>query len=108
MGHMLKHRAKDDKWRLYTTISEGWLTDWLTADEMKRELAEQYSSEARLKVIEAYWTFPHGYYDQATHKRLTNFPAMVEFTDWHLQALKGDDYYGAVFSKYKELTGKEQ
>lgn len=104
MSQMLQHREKDDKWRLYTTISEGWLTGWLTADNMKRVLEDQYQIDYRLKVIEAHWTFPHGYYDRSTQKRLTNFPAVVAFTDWHLKALRSKDYESELNKKYQELA----
>lgn len=105
MSHVLKHRVKDDKWRLWTTISDGWLTEWLTADDMKHELAEQYQTDYRVKVIEAFWTFPHGYYDKDTRSRHTNYAALEAFTEWHLAALRSDDYYAALDSKFTELTG---
>lgn len=105
MSLMLQHRAKDDKWRLYTTISDDWLTGWLSAVNMKRVIADYHKTDYRLKVIGEYWTFPHGYYDRKTYKRLTNFPAVEAFTAWHLKALRSKDYDGALNKKYKEIEG---
>lgn len=108
MGRLLKFRNKDTKWRLWTTISDGWLTDWLTEEEMKAVLADDYKRDYKLKVIEAYWTFPHKYYDKDTHKMFNNHKAMIEFGEWHLEALKSKDYEAEVDKKYLELTNPKK
>jgi predicted DNA-binding ArsR family transcriptional regulator len=103
MGNLLQHRKSDDKWRLYTTISEGWVTSWVNAASMKETIASYIEYEQKLKLIEFYWTFPHGYYNKITQKRFTNFPAVEAYTEWHLKALRSGDYELEVDRKYKEL-----
>lgn len=107
MGKLIKYRKRDNKWRVWTTISDGWLTNWLTDAELKEYLAEDYQHDYKLKVIEAYWTFPHGYTDKDSHKRHTDYQAVVAYTDWHLSALKSGNYKALVDEKYTELTGRE-
>lgn len=107
MGRMLQHRAKDNKWRLWTTISDGWITEWLTENEMKRQIADDYRQDYKIQIIEAYWTFPHGYYDKGLSKMMTNFPAVHEFTQWHLEALESEDYYAKVDEKFNEVIGED-
>src|SRR5438128_792596 len=111
MGRLLKHRKKDNKWRLWTTISDGWLTDWLTEDEMKQYLAAEYEHDYKAKAIRELWTFPDGYYDTKVYikngrpisRRFNNSKAVQAFSDWQSKAFKGD-YYEAVDKKFKELT----
>lgn len=38
MPHILKYREDDNRWALWSTISDGLITDWLTHEEMKKEL----------------------------------------------------------------------
>lgn len=106
MGRMLQYREKDKKWRLWTTISDGWLTEWLTEQEMKEELAYDFQTDYKLRVIESYMTFPHGYFDKKTQKRLTDFDKVQAFTEWHLKVLKMDDYYEQVDAKFLEVKGE--
>jgi hypothetical protein len=105
MGWQLKHRAKDNKWRVWTTVSDGWITDWLTEDEAKTFLSYEYNEDYKLKVIKTYWTFPHGWSDRDTGKILDNREALIAFSEWHLEATKSEDYYAEVDKKFAELTG---
>lgn len=107
MGWLLKHREKDNKWRIWTTISDGWVTDWLSEDEAKAYLSYEYRQDYKLKVIEAYWSFPHGWWDKESGKRLENREALLAYQEWHLQALKSDDYESEVDKKFRELTGRQ-
>src|SRR5437870_5050820 len=104
MGRLLKHRSKDEKWRLWSTISDGWLTDWLTEAEMKQYLVTELEYDYKVKVIERLWSFPHGYYDKDENNMFDNRKAYIAFTEWHLEATRSDDYYAEVDKKLKELT----
>src|SRR4051794_27764036 len=92
MGWLLKHRKKDNRWRIWTTVSDGWITDWLSESELKAELAARYEEDFKLKVIEAYMSFPNGWFDKDTHKRLLNQEGQQAYMDWNLTALRGDQY----------------
>ncbi len=100
MGLLLKHRDKDNKWRLWTTISDGWLTGWLNEKEVKKYRVDQIEFDAKLKVIEELMAFPNGFTDYDTHKRLSG--PVTDFYEWHLEVLKSPDYEKIVEAKYKE------
>lgn len=105
MGLQLKHREKDDKWRAWTTISDGWLTNWLTEDQMKVYLVSRREHQHKLDAIEVVMGFPHGYSDKDDGLRILNGP-VSDFYDWHGEALKDyDTYEDEVDRKYEELIG---
>ncbi len=93
MGRLLKHREKDNKWRLWTTISDGWLTDWLTEEEMKEYIVFEYEMDHKLRVIDLCMKFPDGYYDTTMHikdgrprqKRFRNTDGIKAFGEWQDQ-----------------------
>lgn len=108
MSNLLKYRSKDGKWRLWSSISDAWLTDWLTEDEMKQEIAAEHVLRYKLSVIEALWTFPYGYYEKDTHKRLHNADdAHKAFLDWLSKASQSDDYCEQVNKKFDEMKGQQ-
>lgn len=104
MGHLLKHREKDNKYRLWSTISDVWLTKWMTENEIKKDLATQLEYDYKVKIIERLWSFPHGYYDKDDNRMFNNWDAYRAFTRWNLKATRGD-YYAEIDKKFKELTG---
>ncbi len=63
MGVLIKHRKKDDKYRLWTTISDGWLTNWLTKWGMIRHLQHRVREQAERECEEIAARFPDGYWD---------------------------------------------
>lgn len=112
MSHLLKHREKDNKWRMWSTISDQWITDWLTEDEVRRALVTALEYHYKVEVIERIWSFPHGYYEKDIsfkdgrpfNKSFNNWEGYKAFTKWDLEATRSDDYYAAVDKKFKELT----
>lgn len=104
MSWLLKHRKKDGKYRIWTTISDGWITDWLSEDEIKEYLRWREYADTKLKVIEHYMTFPAGWHDKDTHKPLSLDKS--KFYDWQLNALKkgAEEYEKEIDRKYEELT----
>lgn len=112
MSWLLKHRKKDNKWRIYTTISEGWITHWMTEKEIKEYLAWRDSFDTKLKAIETYMTFPAGWHDKDTHKAFDFLEGASKkaFYEWQLEALKlgGEKYEEEVERKYKEIVSPSQ
>ena len=101
MSWLLKYRKKDNKWRIWTTISDGWITDWLTENEVKQALSNEYKRDYRLQVIECYMTFPAGWHDKDTHKLLAI--DKKAFYEWQMEALHSKDYEKEIDKKYKDL-----
>jgi hypothetical protein len=105
MGWLLKHRKKDNKYRIWTTMSDGWITGWCTEDEIKAEIAFHWRLDHMRKVIEEYMNFPTGWTDKDTYKRVPSDPNKHQaFFDWWDHALHCGDYEGEIERKYNELT----
>lgn len=101
MSLLLKHREKDNKWRVWTTISDGWLTSWLSEKEVKQYLVDQIQMESQVKAIKEFMTFPDGWTDYDSHKRLRG--PIDLFYEWQSAALKSEDYREEVQAKYLEI-----
>lgn len=108
MGWRLKQHKRTKRWRIWSTITDSYRTDWLTEEELKADLASAYEEEYKLKVIELYWTFPHGWTDKETHTRLRNQTACEAFHAWQEQAMSSEDYEEEIDRKFREVTGREQ
>lgn len=108
MGWRLKQHKRTKRWRIWSTITDSYCTDWLTEEELKAELASHYEEEYKLQVIEVYMAFPHGWTDKDSYKRLENLDAVKAFYSWKEQALRSEDYAGEIDRKFREITGREQ
>ena len=71
MGILVKHRKKDDKYRLWTTIADGWLSNWLTKQGVIRFLQDKVRRHAEDECEEIVARFPDGYWD-TNHKRIND------------------------------------
>lgn len=107
MGWQIAYREKDKKYRLWSTVSDSWLTDWSTKKDVQRYIAEDYLWEYKKHVIELYFRFPHHWpsRDSAAYKYMTDEAAAQEYGAW-LQTLvdAGDDTYCEVIENtYNEV-----
>ena len=107
MGWILKLHKQTKQWKIWSTISESDQTDWLPEEAMKAEIANFYEQEYKLKVIELFWTFPHGWTEKESHQRIENWETYNAFHRWKMQAMSSGDYEKAVDRKFKEITGRE-
>lgn len=110
MSWLLKHRKKDNKYRIYTTISDGWITDWLTESEMKEHLIWEQAFRNKEKAIEIMMTFPEGWYNYDSDNNKVGYQLLttstkgkIAFTEWKLEALKSGNYESEVEKKYINL-----
>jgi hypothetical protein len=60
MGILVK-RNKAGKYRFWTTISDGYLTKWLTFDEAVDYLAGRINQRAEEEIAQLRAEFPRGY-----------------------------------------------
>ena len=68
----------------------------------KGDIALDYSTRDKVKVIEHYMTFPRRWTDKDTRRIYDNDPGWEAFKNWHIQALQSEDYEAAVNSKYED------
>ena len=62
MSILVKLRKKDNKFRIWTTVSDGWLTDWVTKEEAIKYLQFRVKRDAKWKCDEIAAEFPHSWY----------------------------------------------
>lgn len=104
MGWMLKQNKKTKKWRVWTTVSDGWLTPWITEPEVKEFVQHKYRRDYRLKLIELWWTFPHEWSDKDTRQIFFHPEAKEDFLKWNLKIIKNAETYDEeIEKKMKEL-----
>jgi len=110
MGWLLKQHKQTYKWKIWSTVTDSYISgsDWLTDEEMKAELRQEYETEYKLRVIETYWTFPHGWRDKDSHKMLVDWKAREAFHEWKQQALMSENSDEEIDRKFEELTGQRQ
>lgn len=63
MSWRVQYREKDQQYRLWSTISDTWLTGWETRQTIQRYIAEEMLFDYKKKVIEMYLKFPHHWPD---------------------------------------------
>jgi hypothetical protein len=106
MGLQLQHRDKDNKWRAWTTISDGWLTGWITESEMKLYMVERAEQRFKLEAIEVMMSFPNGYGNKDGKFMSVFTGPVMDYHNWHNQVLKDYETYDEkVEAKYNELLG---
>ena len=72
MSWLLK-RNKQGKYAIWTTISDGWVTNpkWLTKEEAIEFIANVKRERLEQEIKELEDTFPYGWFDKDTHKMFT-------------------------------------
>jgi hypothetical protein len=55
---------KDGKFRVWSTISNDWLTDWISRKEFIKFYHDDMLIDFKKKIVEQYYKFPHGWFDQ--------------------------------------------
>jgi len=61
MSWSIQHRKKDDKYRLYSSICNEWLTDWVSRNDILVFIHYRKIIEFQQEMIKLFMTFPHGY-----------------------------------------------
>src|SRR5947209_7451667 len=105
MGWRIAHREKGDKYRLWSTVSDRWLTDWSTKRDIQRYITEDYLWEYKKKVIEVYLKFPHHWPSKERMAYILDEAGKEAYSAW-LKTLidAGDTYYELVENKYNEVV----
>lgn len=115
MGWQLSR--KDNQYRIYSTISDSWLTDWISREEALAVWYDSALMDFKKKVIEQYLGFPCYWGNHDDHRRTSVFMDedrhaaraqwLKKLSDTHDE----DEYYELVdemFEKIKaELEVKE-
>lgn len=57
----IKHRKKDDMYRVWSTVVDNWLTDWETKEYIIRWFARDMRRKVNREIKEMKKTFPAGF-----------------------------------------------
>jgi hypothetical protein len=107
MGWRVGYREKDKKYRLWTTISDGWLTDWSTKKDIQGYIAEEYLWEYKKKVVEMYCRFPHHWPSKEGVRPMIDEDASKRYGDWLGELSNAGDRYDEVLDKRFNEAMKE-
>ena len=97
---------KEGKFRIWSSIVDKFITPWMSRDLTIRFLDRHYMTEAKLKTIEAFYSFPYmmGDHDDMGH-RYINDPKGKKGRTAYFKWLETtyDNYAEAVETKYQEV-----
>lgn len=100
----IKETEEGKKYRLWTTISDGWLTEWSTKDEIIKFLFWQKFIKFMEGVLEDGMDFPNGWYDKKNTRRIfdENNNTFHEFMYKGLK-VKGKSRDEVLVEKFSEI-----
>jgi hypothetical protein len=106
MSHLLSQ--KDGKYKVWTTVSDGYLTDkWLTEAELRSWMVKQAEREYKKKVIEKLWLFPYGWMTKDREVLMTDTAVRKAHHEWVMtlcDCKTEEDYDLLLDAKFLELT----
>lgn len=97
---------KDNLYRIWSTISDSWLTDWISREEALAVWYDSALMDFKKKVIEQYLKFPHFWSDRDNHCYIKDDVANERYVQWlHELSEKqnGDEYYQFVDEMFEKI-----
>ncbi len=100
----IKTEKEVTKYRIWTTVSDGWITEWLTREEMVKFHFWNQFKKFMDSFIEDAMTFPNNYYDKDTEKRYMDVGIQESFTSFmYHRHDDGKDYMQVTADKFGDL-----
>lgn len=99
MGRLLKQH-NDGTFQIWSTVTDSYVSERGDRKVILNSLYEDRVLAMKLKVIEDFMTFPAGWFDKDSHKRVAHDSAA--YLEWHLEALKSKNYANVVDAKYAQ------
>lgn len=106
MGWEIEHRTENgkDEYRIWTTITDSYLTNWSSREQIVKDHAFHIMNEAKLKVIEKFMSFPNMTIVRGDGRyRNENSEGKTSFLEWAMEISRSNSYYEQVEEKYKEV-----
>lgn len=73
MAVLISINKSKKKYRLWTTVADGWLTDWITREEAVKELQQRAKDRCKEECKKIANEFPL-YYSDKNYKRILELP----------------------------------
>jgi len=74
MAVLISTNKTKKKYRLYSTIADGWLTEWISKEEAIKELQSRAKNRCREECEKIAQKFPIGYYKKEDSKPILEEP----------------------------------
>lgn len=105
MGWQVKIKTENEvtKYRIWTTISDGWITEWLTKEEITKFFLWQRLRDFRDKFLEDAITFPNNYTDKDTDRRIYDDKVVEDYTKFVYESHRGKKSDEILFKKFSEV-----
>jgi hypothetical protein len=106
MGWQIAQRA--GKFRIWSTVSDAWLTDWLTRDEAIKFYYDDALLAFQKKIIEKYFSFPHHWLQHDNRQVIINQEGSEKYLAWLSELMdKPDEEYAAFVNETFEQVMKD-
>lgn len=110
MGWSLKIRETKKhgtQYKIWTSIADGWITEkWLSREEIIKFLFWNKLRDFAMKFIEDVMTFPNGYSDKDSFKRLIiDEEKQTKYYDFIIPAIKDEKILYGKFNEYLDKIG---
>jgi hypothetical protein len=96
------------KFRIWSTVSDAWLTDWMTREEALKFYYDDALLRFEKQFIEKYLSFPHHWPEHGNGQRavIVNQEGRARYLAWmHELTCKSDEEYSAFIDEtFKQIT----
>jgi len=65
MAWNIQYNKSKNLYRIWTTVADGWITDWITREECIKEISRKKRKQLKEELDEIAIDFPNGYYNKA-------------------------------------------
>ncbi len=75
---------KDGKYRIWSTISDAWITDWISRKEAIRFYYDDAFMSFKKKIVEQFYKFPHMWsdYDSNSCNYIDDEEGYTRWKEW--------------------------
>jgi hypothetical protein len=105
MGWQIAQKA--GKFRIWSTVSDAWLTDWLIREEAVKFYYDDALLAFKKQVIEKYLSFPHHWpdHDSDRMKVIINEEGSERYIAWmeELRGKTGEEYPAFINETFERI-----
>lgn len=108
MGWQVAYRKRDNTYRLWSTISDDWLTDWSTKQDIQKYIAEDMLLDHKKQIIKMCLGFPNLWPAKGSLSYIKDEAGHDRYGDWLkvLNEATEETYIELVETKYNEVIGE--
>lgn len=100
----IKETKKETKYKIWSTIVDAYITEkWMTKKEIINFFFWHRFREFSDKFMEDCMTFPNGYTEQGTGKRIYNEDVLKGFSKFRMDSLSDSLFYNKFFEELDNI-----